>query len=31
MAEEFFRDSGLGIGGLVDALLRIDELLSEES
>ena len=30
MAEEFFRDSGLAVGGLVDALLRIDELLSEE-
>ena len=30
MAEEFFRGSGLAIGGLVDALLRIDELLSEE-
>jgi uncharacterized protein YqcC (DUF446 family) len=30
MAEEFFRDSGLAIGGLVDALLRVDELLSEE-
>ena len=31
MAEEFFRDSGLAVGGLVDALLRMDELLSEES
>ena len=30
MAEEFFRGSGLAIGGLVDALLRIDDLLSEE-
>ena len=30
MAEEFFRGSGLAIGGLVDALLRVDELLSEE-
>ena len=30
MAEEFFRGSGLAIGALVDALLRIDELLSEE-
>jgi uncharacterized protein YqcC (DUF446 family) len=30
MAEEFYRGSGLAIGGLVDALLRVDELLSEE-
>jgi uncharacterized protein YqcC (DUF446 family) len=30
MAEEFYRDSGLAVGSLVDALLRIDELLSEE-
>jgi uncharacterized protein YqcC (DUF446 family) len=30
MAEEFFRGSGLAIGSLVDALLRMDELLSEE-
>jgi uncharacterized protein YqcC (DUF446 family) len=30
MAEEFFRGSGLAIGSLVDALLRVDELLSED-
>ena len=30
MAEEFFRGSGLAVGGVVDALLRMDELLSEE-
>ena len=30
MAEEFFRGSGLAIGSLVDALLRMDELLSKE-
>jgi len=30
MAEEFFRGSGLAVGGLVDALLRIDELLSRD-
>jgi len=30
MAEEFFRGSGLAIGELVDALLEIDELLSQE-
>ena len=31
MAEEFFRGSGLAIGTLVDALLKIDELLSAEA
>jgi len=30
MAEEFFRGSGLAVGGLVDALLHIDELLSRD-
>jgi uncharacterized protein YqcC (DUF446 family) len=30
MAEEFFRGSGLAIGELVNSLVKIDELLSEE-
>ena len=30
MAEEFFRGSGLAVGELVDALLKVDELLSGE-
>jgi uncharacterized protein YqcC (DUF446 family) len=30
MAEEFFRGSGLAVGGLVEALLQVDELLSQE-
>ena len=30
MAEEYYRGSGLAVGALVDALLRIDELLSQE-
>ena len=29
MAEEFFRGTGLATSELVDALLRVDELLSE--
>ena len=30
MAEEFFKGSGLAVGELVNALLKIDELLSPE-
>ena len=30
MAEEFFKGSGLAVGELVDSLLKIDELLSNE-
>ena len=30
MAEEFFRGSGLAVGDLVEALERVDELLSQD-
>ena len=30
MAEEFFRGSGLAVGELVEALERVDELLSQD-
>jgi uncharacterized protein YqcC (DUF446 family) len=30
MAEEFFRGSGLAVSELVDALLKVDELLSAQ-